>query len=95
MWIGKEKTYVRPAYLTILLIAEHLLNSTVICLEASAPRFSQKTGKAVTQRFMHYSTAITDPPALMTGMGKPGPEIIKLFSCSTQLRMKFVLLIKK
>ena len=24
---------------------------------------------------------------------KPGPEVIKLFSCSTQLRMKFILLI--
>ena len=24
---------------------------------------------------------------------KPGPEVIKLFSCSTQLRLKFILLI--
>ena len=24
---------------------------------------------------------------------KPGPEVTKLFSCSTQLRMKFILLI--
>ena len=26
--------------------------------------------------------------------GKPGPEVIKLFICSTQLSMKFQLLIK-
>ena len=28
-----------------------------------------------------------------TDVSKPGPEVIKLFSCSTQLSMKFVLLI--
>ena len=28
------------------------------------------------------------------GMRKPGPEVIKLFSCSTQLSTKFQLIIK-
>ena len=27
------------------------------------------------------------------GWGIPGPEVIKLFSCSAQLRLKFILLI--
>ena len=31
--------------------------------------------------------------SLMNLQGSSGPEVIKLFSCSTQLTMKFVLLI--
>ena len=34
-----------------------------------------------------------DVAAQLSGKGRPGPEVIKLFSCSTQLSMKFSLLI--
>ena len=30
---------------------------------------------------------------MMCSMTQPGPEVIKLFSCSTQLRLKIILLI--
>ena len=32
-------------------------------------------------------------PKAPIGEGQPGPEVIKLFSCSAQLRLKFILLI--
>ena len=31
---------------------------------------------------------------MVTPLFKPGPKVIKLFSCSTQLSMKFFLLVK-
>ena len=33
------------------------------------------------------------PTQTDTRLQKPGPEVIKLFSCSAQLRLKFILLI--
>ena len=42
---------------------------------------------------MHISTVWTIA-SLYAGISSPGPEVIKLFSCSTELSTKFQLLIK-
>ena len=42
---------------------------------------------------MHISTVWTIA-SLYVSISSPGPEVIKLFSCSTQLSSKFQLLIK-
>ena len=36
---------------------------------------------------------IKDRAIMYMEKGKPGPEVIQLFSCSTQLRLKFIMLI--
>ena len=40
-----------------------------------------------------YTTIITVIFAIYLLIHVPGPEVIKLFSCSAQLRLKFILLI--
>ena len=49
------------------------------------------TDKILTGTFILFYVRLMEQCA--QSMGGPGPEVLKLFSCSAQLRLKFILLI--
>ena len=56
-------------------------------------RFSCVAARIILMRLVQSALFCTKPLDFVNILIKPGPEVIKLFSCSAQLRLKFILLI--
>ena len=70
-------------------------DNAAAAVQAAAATGQPLLQQSAPQNFVYMQQMVPQPQGYHPSMGqvRPGPEVIKLFSCSTQLSMEFILLI--